>query len=129
MAFKAEDLNKTNHFVVDYRSCPTGIGTIFLDNGKRILVTDMESGPKDMEEARSSLNPEHLPDSVIHIPLDSEYYDIADQVLGAILVTHRVVHVVDTELAHDYPELTFVKSLNLFTSMTWLEGRGVGGLL
>jgi len=126
------DLNKEIHFVVDYRSCPSGIGTIFFDEAQgfqQSLVTDMDCGPKDLESAREVIDPEFLPHDVIHIPLDNEFYQIREQCLGAILATHRVSYVVDSEMAYEFPELVCDASQNLFTIQAWFEMRNITGVL
>lgn len=126
------DLNKEIHFVVDYRSCPNGIGTIFFDEehgSKTSLVTDMDCGPKDLAEAQEVMNPEAMPDYVDYIPLGNEFWKIREQCLGAILATHRVSYVVDSEMAYEFPELVCDKSQNLFTIQAWLKMRNIQGVL
>jgi hypothetical protein len=126
------DLNKEIHFVVDYRSCPNSIGTIFFDEVQgfqKSLVTDMDCGPKDLEEARNEIDPEFLPHDVIYIPLDNEFYKLREQCLGAILATHRVSYVVDSEMAYEFPELVCDASQNLFTIQSWFEMRNITGVL
>ena len=129
------NLQKENHFVVDYRSCPSGIGTIFFSEEqgfKKSLVTDMDCGPKDIAEARETMNPDYLPDYVDYIPLDNEFWKIKEQCLGAILATHRVSYVVDSELAHEHPELTDSdggQNTWIFTIQNWLKARDIKGIL
>jgi len=126
------NLNKEIHFVVDYRSCPNGIGIIFFDEEqgfKKSLVTDMDCGPKDMAEAREVINPDSLPDYVDHIPLDNEFHHVREQCLGAVLATHRVAYVVDSEMAYEFPELVCDASQNLFTIQAWFEMRNITGVL
>ena len=120
------------HFVVDYRSCPSGIGTIILDDicgHDKILITDMDCGPKDMAEAKETFNPEAMPQFVDHIPLNNEYWDVRQQCLGAILATHRVAYVIDTELAAEVPDLVTDKTQSIFLIQNWLKARGIEGIL
>lgn len=126
------DLKKEIHFVLDYRSNPNGIGTIFLDEvgaHRKILITDDDTGPKDMEEARKQIKPEALPDSVIHIPLHNQFWDVANQCLGAVLVSYYVAYVSDSELANECPDLVCDPSQNLFLIQNWLKARGIKGIL
>lgn len=123
------------HYVVDYRSFPLSLGSIFLDKvggNRQILITDQDVGPKDMAEAKEKFNPDHLPDTVIHIPLDNQFWDVINQTLGAILVSHYVKYVYDSELAYEYPELTDPdggKNKYIFTIQNWLKARDIKGLL
>ena len=126
------NLSNEIHFVVDYRSCPTGIGTIFFDgeqNFEKALVTDMECGPKDMAEARETINPDAMPHDVIYIPLNNEFWDVREQCLGAILATHRVAYVVDTELAHELPDFVTDETQSVFLIQNWLAARNIKGIL
>ena len=129
------NLSNEIHYVVDYRSCPSGLGSIFLDEvggNKQILITDNDCGPKDMAEAKETFNPDSMPDYVDHIPLDNQFWDVVNQCLGAILVSHHVKYVYDTELAGEYPELTDPdggENKSIFTIQNWLEARGIKGLL
>ena len=129
------NLKKEIHYVVDYRSCPNSLGSIFLDEvggNRRLLISDQDIGPKDIEEAKATFNPDHIPDAVIHIPLDNQFWDVVNQTLGAILVSYHVKYVVDSELASDYPELTDNDGGNnkwIFTIQNWLEARNIKGIL
>jgi hypothetical protein len=129
------NLSNEIHFVVDYRSCPSGIGSIFLDDvggHKQILITDADCGPKDMEAARETFNPDAMPDFVDHIPLGNQFWDVVNQALGAILVSTHVKYVVDTELAYEYPELTDPdggENKTIFTIQNWLKARDIQGIL
>ena len=129
------DLQKEIHYVVDYRSCPNSLGSIFLDEvggHRQILITDQDVGPKNIEEARETFNPDHLPDTVIHIPLDNQFWDVVNQTLGAILVSHHVKYVVDSELAYEHPELTDPdggQNTWIFTNQNWLKVRDIKGIL
>ena len=128
-------LQKEIHYVVDYRSCPSSLGSIFLDEAgghRQLLITDQDVGPKDMAEATETFNPDHLPNDVIHIPLDNQFWDVVNQTIGAILVSHHVKYVVDSELAGDYPELIDPdggKNSWIFTIQNWLEARNIKGIL
>lgn len=126
------NLSNEIHFVVDYRSCPSGLGTIFFDEehgSKTSLVTDMDCGPKDMAEARETMNPDYLPDYVDYIPLNNEFWEVREQCLGAILVTHRVAYVIDTELSAEVPDLVTDKTQSIFLIQNWLKARGIEGIL
>jgi len=126
------NLSNEIHYVVDYRSCPSSLGSIFLDEvdgHKQLLITDQDVGPKDLTEAKETFNPDHLPDAVIHIPLDNQFWDVANQTLGAILVSHHVAYVVDPELAGEYPELTEDSGNRIFLIQNWLKARNIEGLL
>ena len=129
------DLKNEIYFVVDYRSCPSGIGTIILDevgNHRQILITSNDSGPKDMSEAKETFNQDAMPDYVDHIPLDNQFWDVVNQCLGAILVTHHVKYVVDTELAYEYPEMLDPdggENTHVFTIQNWLKVRNIKGIL
>jgi hypothetical protein len=126
------NLENEIHFVVDYRSCPSGIGTIFFDEehgSKTSLVTDMDCGPKDMAEAKETFKPEAMPDYVDYIPLNNEYWKVREQCLGAILATHRVAYVVDTELAAEVPDFVADEKQSIFLIQNWLAARGIKGIL
>ena len=129
------NLSNEIHYVVDYRSCPSSLGSIFLDDvgaHRQILITDQDVGPKDMAEAKETFNPDHLPDAVIHIPLDNQFWDVVNLTTGAILVSHHVKYVVDSELAYEYPELTDPdggEKTWIFTIQNWLKARDIKGLL
>lgn len=129
------NLSNEIHYVVDYRSCPSGLGSIFLDEvggNKQILITDQDTGPKDMTEAKETFNPDSMPDFVDHIPLDSQFWDVVNQTLGAILVSHHVKYVIDSELAYDCPDLTDPDggdNKTIFTIQNWLKARDIKGIL
>jgi hypothetical protein len=126
------NLKNEIHYVVDYRSCPSGLGSIFLDEEgghKQILITDQETGPKDMAAAKETFNPDAMPDYVDHIPLNNEYWDIVNQTLGAILATNRVAYVVDTELALELPDFVADETQSIFLIQNWLAARGIKGIL
>ena len=126
------NLSNEIHFVVDYRSCPSGLGTIFFDEeqgSKKSLVTDMDCGPKDMAEARELINPDYLPDYVDYIPLGNEFHEVREQCLGAILATHRVAYVVDTELAYELPDFVADEKQSVFLIQNWFAARGIKGIL
>ena len=124
------NLQKEIHYVVDYKSCPSSLGSIFLDDvggSRQLLITDQDVGPKDLTEAKETFNPDHLPDDVIHIPLDNQFWDVVNQTLGAILVSHYVKYVVDSELSYEYPELTDPdagENTWIFTIQNWLKSGG-----
>ena len=126
------DLSNEIHYVVDYRSCTNSLGSIFLDKvggNRQLLITDQDVGPKDMEEARNKIKPEALPDDVIHIPLDCQFWDVVNQTLGAILVSHHVAYVSDPEMVNDYPDLVCDPRQHLFLIQDWLKARKIEGIL
>lgn len=126
------DLNKEIVFVVDYTSNAACIGMIHEDvegGSTKTMITDLDCGPMDMEEAKQILREDALPDYVIHIPLDNEFHRVREQCLGAILATHRVAYVVDSEMAYEFPELVCDASQNLFTIQAWFEMRNITGVL
>ena len=130
---KKINLKKINHYLVDYRSCPSGLGILVVnseENSKTYLVTDTEVGPKNMEEAKESMNHNYLPDGVIHIPISENFSKIAGQFLGAILASKGVKYVVDSELSWEYPELT-AGDFNkwIFTLKNWLKAREIQGVV
>ena len=126
------DLKNEIHYVVDYRSMANSLGSIFLDKvggNRQLLITDQDVGPKDMKEAHEQIKPEALPDDVIHIPLDNQFWDVVNQTLGAILVSHYVAYVSDSELAGQYPELVCDPRQHLFLIQDWLKARNIKGIL
>lgn len=126
------NLKNEIHYAVDYRTLPSSLGSIFLDEvggHRQLLITDQDVGPKDMTEAKETFNPDHIPDCVIHIPLDNQFWDVINQVQGAILVSHHVTYVADSELAADYPELVCDPRQHLFTIQNWFKARGIKGIL
>ena len=129
------NLKSEIHYVVDYRSCPNSLGSIFLDEvggNRQLLITDQDVGPKNIEEAKETFNPENIPNAVIHIPLDNQFWDVVNQTLGAILVSYHVKYVVDSELAYEHPEFTDTdggKDTWIFTIQNWLKARGIKGIL
>lgn len=135
------NLKNEIHYVVDfhircrYNSLLNSLGSIFLDEvggNRQILITDQDLGPKNMEEAKKVFKPDSLPNDVIHIPLDNQFWDIVNQTLGAILVSHHVKYVVDSELAFEYPELTDPdggQNTWIFTIQNWLKARDIKGIL
>ena len=129
---KKINLDET-HYVVDYRSPPSGFGVIIVnleENSSNHLVTGFDVGPKDMEKARECMHSDYLPDNVIHIPINDNFYELADQLLGAILVSKGVKYVVDSELSYEYPELTAGDSNAwIFTLKNWLEARDIKGII
>ena len=126
------NLSNEIHFVIDYRSCPSGIGTIFMDeveSSETYLITDPDCGPKDLAQAQETIRPEAMPNQVIYIPIEDEYWDVRQQCLGAILATHRVAYVVDTELAAEVPDLVADKKQSIFLIQNWLKARDIKGIL
>jgi len=135
-------MNKINlkneiHYLVDYRSPPSGFGALVVnseedrkEDSKTYLITSPEVGPEDMEKAKECIKPEYLPDRIIHIPINESFYELADQFLGAILVSKGVKYVVDSELSWEYPELTAGDSNAwIFTLKNWLKAREIKGIM
>ena len=113
-------LKENTYFSIDYRSCPSGIGHINFPNGKVILVTDEECGPKNMEEAKQYIKKEFLPSDVSHIPFStSEHYKVGQSAINAILERHNVKYVYDSELGYE-----FNNGETTFTLDQWLKMRG-----
>ena len=112
-------LETSTYFSIDYRSNPSGIGHINHENGDVILVTEAGSGPQDLAEAREIFKEEHWPTSVNNIPFEmGEYWDEGQAALKAILLTHNVEYVIDTEMGYE-----FNNGETTFTLNKWLELR------
>ncbi len=108
------------YFSIDYRSCPSGIGHINFPNGKIILVTDEECGPRSLEEAKQYIKKEFLPSDVSHIPFStSENYNVGQKAIRSILEKHNVKYVYDSELGYE-----FNNGETIFTLNKWFEMRG-----
>ena len=120
-------LVRSTYFRIDYRSLPSGIGHINCDgDGKVILVTEADCGPRDMEEARKSIHEDYLPDAVLNIPFSmGEHWSAGQEALKAILITHDVKYVIDSELAYELPEFVDDKEYHMFTLKNWLKARGI----
>ena len=102
MTLTAKTMEQSNYFSVDYRSCPSGIGKINFTNGDTMLITEVDCGPKDMEQAKLSIREEYLPTDIVHIPLEGGiHYKLVHQVLYQILRDNDVRYVYDTEFAYD----------------------------
>ena len=115
------------YFQIDYRSIPSGIGHINYESGDVVLVTESDSGPKDMESARKVFKEEHLPSSIDHIPFNmgGEHWKAGQEALKAILHTHNVKYVVDSELSYEAEDLVEDMEYHLFTLQNWLIARGI----
>ena len=121
-----KDLLSSTYFQIDYRSLPSGIGHINYESGDVVLVTEADSGPKDMEGARKVFKEEYLPSSVDHIPFSmGEYWNEGQAALKAILCTHRVSYVIDSELAYEQQDLVEDMEYHIFTLQNWLLARGI----
>ena len=67
-----------------------------------------------------------MPSSVDNIPFHmGEYWDIGQLALKAILCTHQVDYVIDTELAYEREDLVESMEHHVFTLKNWLEARGI----
>ena len=121
-----KDLTSSTYFRVDYRSLPSGIGHINYESGDVVLVTEAGSGPQDLAEAKEMFDEECWPSSVNNIPFHmGEYWDEGQAALKAILCTHRVEYVIDTELAYEREELVEDMDYHVFTLKNWLLARGI----
>lgn len=119
-----KDLLNSTYFTIDYRSPPTGIGSINFENGDEILVTELDSGPKDMEEAKKYIKEEYWPTAVNHIPFNmGQYWKEGQAALNAILYTHKVKYVIDSELAYECKELVENLDHHVFTLENWIKAR------
>ena len=52
------DLKTSTHFVIDYRSLPSGIGHINYESGDVVLVTEASCGPQNLTEAKEKIKEE-----------------------------------------------------------------------
>ena len=121
-----KDLTSSTYFRVDYRSLPSGIGHINYEGGDVVLVTEAGSGPQDLAEAKEMFDEECWPSSVNNIPFHmGEYWDEGQAALKAILCTHRVDYVIDSELAYEKEELVENMDYHIFTLKNWLLARGI----
>ena len=121
-----KDKFSSTYFRIDYRSPPSGIGHINYEGGDVVLVTEAGSGPQDLAEAKEMFHEECWPSSVNNIPFHmGEYWEEGQLALKAILCTHRVSYVIDSELAYEYPELVDDKEYHMFTLQNWLKARGI----
>ena len=118
------DLEHSTHFVIDYRSPPSGIGTIFYPSGDTILVTEKDSGPRDMEAAKLMLIESALPSCIDNIPFSmGDHWEAGQLALEAILKTHNTEHVIDCELAYEREDLVEDMGNHIFTLNNWIEAR------
>lgn len=121
-----KDLLSSTYFQIDYRSLPSGIGHINYESGDVVLVTESDVGPKDMEAARKVFKEEYLPSSIDHIPFSmGMYWKEGQEALKAILCTHRVSYVIDSELAYEQQDLVEDMEYHIFTLKNWLKARGI----
>ena len=121
-----KDLTSSTYFRVDYRSLPSGIGHINYEGGDVVLVTEAGCGPQDLAEAKEMFDEECWPSSVNNIPFHmGEYWDEGQAALKAILCTHRVDYVIDSELAYEKEELVENMDYHIFTLKNWLLARGI----
>ena len=119
-------LDSSTYFVIDYRSAPSGIGTINFSSGRSVLVTEGDCGPKDMDEARVMIKEEFLPSEVCSIPFSmGERWDEGNLELGKILVRNDVQYVVDSELAYEFEDLVENFDQRVFTVQNWFKIRGI----
>ena len=119
-------LLSSTYFRVDYRSIPSGIGHINYESGDVVLVTEAGSGPQDLAEAREKMVEEHWPSAVNNIPFHmGEYWDEGQAALKAILCTHQVEYVIDTELAYEREDLVSSMEQHVFTLANWFKARGI----
>ena len=120
------NLEKTTYFTIDYRSMPSGVGTIFFSNDRTILVTEADCGPSNMSEAKKIIKPEYLPTEVQHIPISmGENWEEGNNALGEILHKNDVQYVIDTELAYEFEDLTENFDQCAFTIHNWCKIRNI----
>ena len=121
-----KDLMNSTYFRIDYRSLPSGIGHINYESGDVVLVTEAGSGPQDLAEAKEMFDEECWPSSVNNIPFHmGEYWEEGQAALKAILCTHRVEYVIDTELAYEREDLVENMDIHAFTLQNWLKARNI----
>ena len=121
-----ENLKSSTYFQIDYRSPPSGIGHINYESGDVVLVTEAGSGPQDLAQAKEMFDEEYWPSSVNNIPFHmGEYWDEGQAALKAILCTHRVDYVIDSELSFEFPDLVEDMEYHIFTLKNWLKARGI----
>lgn len=121
-----KDLLNSTYFNIDYRSPSSGIGHINFEDGEVILVTELDSGPKDMEEAKKYIKEEYLPTAINHIPFSMmEFWNEGKEALKAILITHQVKYVIDSELAYERKDLVENLDYHVFTLKNWFKARSV----
>ena len=112
-------LDSSTYFVIDYRSAPSGIGTIYFSSGRSVLVTEGDCGPKNMDEAKECIKEEFLPSEVCNIPFSmGEQWDEGNLELGKILVRNDVQYVIDSELAYEFESLVESFDQRAFTIQT-----------
>jgi len=120
------DLLNSTHFRIDYRSLPSGIGHINYESGDVVLVTEASSGPQDLAAAKEMFDEEFWPSSVNNIPFHmGEYWEEGQAALKAILLTHKVKYVIDTELAYEREDLVEDIDYHVFTLQNWFEARDI----
>lgn len=123
---KQINLEYSTHFVIDYRSLPSGIGTIFYPSGDAILVTENDSGPRDMEEAKLKIIESALPSCINNIPFSmGEHWEAGQLALEAILKTHKTEYVIDSELAYEREDLVEDMGNHIFSLDNWIEARKI----
>ena len=119
-------LDSSTYFVIDYRSAPSGVGTIYFSSGRSVLVTEGDCGPKNMDEARAMIKEEFLPTEVCSIPFSmGEHWDKGNLELGKILVKNDVQYVIDAELAYEFEDLVESFDQRAFTVKNWFKIRGI----
>lgn len=120
------DYKTSTYFVIDYRSLPSGIGHINYESGDVVLVTEAGCGPQDLAEAKEKIKKEFWPSSVNNIPFHmGEHWEAGQSALEAILKTHQVEYVIDSELAYERKDLVTDSSNNIFTLPNWIEARKI----
>ena len=84
-------------YVPDYRSPPSGCGTIQMPDGKLVLITSTAG-----EDYFYDYGPNASYDVTIDIPLDQSgpHYKLFYKVVKAVLQNIGVTHVYDTETAY-----------------------------
>lgn len=114
----------STYFNIDYRSLPSGIGQINFETGDMILVTEAGYGPQDLAQAKERFEEEFCPSAVNNIPFHmGEYWDEGQEALKAILLTHKVEYVIDSDLAYEREDLVENMNQHIFTLENWLKAR------
>ena len=120
------DTSGSNTFYIDYRSPPSGIGNITTKDGKNILITETDCGPKNMDEAKKFIKEEHWPDEVIHIPIESGInWQLARSMLVNILVEKEVEYAYDTELYYELYDDYDSPNTCIFTLKNWTKEQAL----
>tara|TARA_B100000035_G_scaffold254507_1_gene224067 strand:+ start:604 stop:996 length:393 start_codon:yes stop_codon:yes gene_type:complete len=121
------DTSGSTTFHIDYRSPPSGIGNITTKDGKNILITEIDCGPKDMDQAKQFIKEEYWPDEVIHIPIESGInWQLARSTLINVLDEQEVEYVYDSELYYELYDDYDSPNACIFTLKNWIKEHQLG---